>query len=48
MLLTSACGQVSYAQLVEQTLSDAPSDKTVKALISLLFDDSSDLGLQLG
>ena len=48
LLLTFACGQVCYAQWVEQTLSDTPSDKTVKALTWLLFDDSSDLGLQLG
>ena len=48
LLLTSTYGQVCYSECVEQTRSDAPSDKTVKALICLLFDTSSHSVLQLG
>ena len=55
MLLTFTYGRVCYEGRVEHTQSGSafsriagPSDKTVKALICLLFDDSSDLGIQLG
>ena len=48
LLLTSSCGQDCFEERVEQTLYGAPSDKTVKDLTWLLFDDSSDLWLQLG
>ena len=46
--LTSTYSQVCYEEKVEQTRSDEPSDKTVKALIWLLFDTSSQTELQLG
>ena len=45
LLLTSTYGQVCYEEL---TRSDAPSDKTVKALICLLVDVSPHSELQLG
>ena len=43
MLLTSSCSHDCCEEQVEQTLSA----KTVKDVTWLLFDDSSDLGLQL-
>ena len=43
MLLTSSCSHDCCEEQVEQTLSA----KTVKDATWLLFDDSSDLGLQL-
>ena len=45
--LTSTFGHVCYEEKFEQTRSDAPSDKTVKALIWLRFDTSSQTELQL-
>ena len=44
MLLTSSCSHDCCEERVEQTLSA----KTVKDVTWLLFDDSLDLGLQLG
>ena len=52
MLLTSSHSHDWCEERVEQTLSEGshgtPSDKTVKDVTWLLFDDSLDLGLQLG
>ena len=52
MLLKSSGSHDCCEERVEQTLSEdshgTPSDKTVKNKTWLLFDDSLDLGLQLG
>ena len=48
LLLTIADGQVCYTERVAQTLSGAPSDKTVKEWICLLFDVPPDFEFLLG
>ena len=48
MLLTASDGQVCHEDRVKQTLSNAPSDKTVKELICLLFDVPPGCEFQLG
>ena len=48
MLLTFTDGHICFKESVEQTLSLALSDKTVKELICLLIDTPSHSVFQLG